>query len=371
MSEEILKALTHLFAIITKQDNGVTEKERYFIIRFFQQELDQASVKEYIELYDQFVGTNISKEEAGDEQVKVKKLTSVSDSVKTLALCKKINKTLTQKQKIIVIIKILEMVGCDKNFTPQRMELIDTISNVFNIEKEEFKLIEGFVLQETSKNLFFEDILIVSPLSVSENLNIKLLPFDINGEIIFMKVKSVDLYFVKYVGIDENNLNGFTMKENQVYLFSPGSIIKTPQGTALYYSDLVSHFIEDFKANKISFNASNIEFRFSNGDIGLRNVNISEGPGKLIGIMGASGAGKTTLLNVLAGIEKPSQGEIFINGINLHKEKEKLQGVFGYISQDDLLIEELTVYQNLFFNAKLCYSNLKDSEIEKRSWMCF
>ena len=54
MSEEILKALTQLFAIITKQDGGVTERERQFVINFFQTELDQDSIKEYLELYDQF-----------------------------------------------------------------------------------------------------------------------------------------------------------------------------------------------------------------------------------------------------------------------------------------------------------------------------
>jgi hypothetical protein len=50
MSEEILKALTQLFAIITKQDGGVTENERQFVINFFQQELDHDSVKEYVQL---------------------------------------------------------------------------------------------------------------------------------------------------------------------------------------------------------------------------------------------------------------------------------------------------------------------------------
>ena len=58
--------------------------------------------------------------------------------------------------------------------------------------------------------------------------------------------------------------------------------------------------------------------------------------------MGASGAGKTTLLNVLSGIESPSSGEVRINGINLHKEKDKIEGVIGLIPQDDLLIEELS-----------------------------
>ncbi len=382
MSEEILKALTQLFAIITKQDGGVTEIERKFVISFFQQELDQDSVKEYLELYDKFVGYNQEEEDEDEEQKqkKARKLTSVRDSVKTLAICKKINKTLTQKQKVVVLIKILELVASDKNFTPQRMEIIDTISTVFKFKKEEYKLIESFVLSENSKSLNFEDILVVnsgieglladtgvtpSEPAAQENLK-KYIHTELKGELIFMKVNSVDMYFVQYQGKEELVLNGFIMKPKQVYLYSHGSTVKTPKGAALYYSDVTSQFNLEAVHAKLSFNAYDLAFRFANGDTGLRNINISEGPGNLIGIMGASGAGKTTLLNVLAGIEKPSEGQILINGYNLHTEKEKLQGVIGYVSQDDLLIEELTVYQNLFYNAKLCFAGTSDEELHKR-----
>ncbi|HYG40659.1 MAG TPA: ATP-binding cassette domain-containing protein [Cytophagales bacterium] len=364
MSEEILKALTQLFAIITKQDGGVTENERDYIIRFFQQELDKDSVKEYVDLYDQFVGYNV--EDNGEVKVE-KKLTSVKDSVKTLAICKKINKTLTQKQKVIVLIKILELVASDKNLAFQRMEIIDTISNVFNIGKDEFKLIEAFVLTEDFASLDFSDLLVVNSEPIIPNPQLKhIFTENLNGTILFMKVDSVDLYFVKYIGKDDLILNGFIVKYNHVYLFSNGSTIKGPKSAPLYYSDLIVNFQADFKANKLSFNAKALEYKFKNGGIGLRNVNISEGPGKLIGIMGASGAGKTTLLNVLAGIESPTDGEVLINGINIHKEKDKIQGVIGYVSQDDLLIEELTVYQNLYYNAKLCFKDLNEAELDKR-----
>ena len=40
--------------------------------------------------------------------------------------------------------------------------------------------------------------------------------------------------------------------------------------------------------------------------------------------------------------------------------------MIGYITQDDLLIEELTVYENLFYYAKLCFANLTDFEIQRR-----
>ena len=57
MSEEILKALMQLFAIITKQDGGVTKKERHYVEDFLKSLVDRASVLEYLILYDEFSET--------------------------------------------------------------------------------------------------------------------------------------------------------------------------------------------------------------------------------------------------------------------------------------------------------------------------
>src|SRR5258705_4542091 len=155
MSEEILKALTQLFAIISKQDGSVTENERQFVINFFQQELDQDTIKEYLELYDNYSGYGKQGTSAEEEK---NKLTSVKDSVKTLGICKKINKTLTQKQKVVVLSKLLELVNSDKNLSSQGMEIINTVSTVFNIAQDEYKLIESFVISDNPDVLDFADI---------------------------------------------------------------------------------------------------------------------------------------------------------------------------------------------------------------------
>jgi hypothetical protein len=155
MSEEILKALTQLFAIITKQDGGVTETERNFVISIFKEDLDQDSIKEYLALYDEFVG--YGKEIVVTEK---KKLTSVRDSVKTLAICRKINKTLTQKQKTVVLIKLLELVGSDRNFSSQRMEIINTVSEVFNVASKENQIVKEFILHTKEEVIDNEDLLI-------------------------------------------------------------------------------------------------------------------------------------------------------------------------------------------------------------------
>jgi len=366
MSEEILKALTQLFAIITKQDGGVTENEREFVITFFQQELEQSAIKGYLDLYDKISGYNEQTTQHHEDGSAKSKLTSVKDSIQTLAICKKINKTLTQKQKVVVLIKLVELLGSDGHFTAQRMEIINTVSTVFNIIKDEFKLLESFVVSQQVADLNFKDILVANEGTTPAAPLQKHIHSHLSGNLVFLRVSSVGMYFAKYIGTDSNTLNGFIMQPGRIYLFSHGSTIKTQEGAALYYSDLVALFNEESSTTKLSFIAQVDEFKFQNGVVGIRDVLITEGPGKLIGIMGASGAGKTTLLNILAGLEKPGKGQIKINGFDIHEDKSEIQGVIGYVSQDDLLIEELTVYQNLFFNAKLCFAHLNEEEIHNR-----
>ncbi len=367
MSEEILKALMQLFAIIAKQDEGVETTQVEYVKNFLQQQLREEEVNEYFNLFEMHAGLvageGVEEEAADEEEKNKKKLTSVRDSVRILGLCRKINKTLTQKQKVVALVRLFEIVNADRKFTDQRMAIINTVAEVFKVTKEEFESIESFVIKNEPGELDDMNIMIISDKPDSFVHAKKIRSKDLDANIIILRIKSVDLYFLKYTGNQDLYLNGLTVRNNRIYLFANGSTVKLPKGAPIYYSDVAAHFLADLAASQISYVARNIEFRFPNGNIGIRNVSFSENHGRLIGIMGASGAGKTTLLNVLAGIDNPSKGEVIINGINLHTEKEKLEGVIGLIPQDDLLIEELTVFENLYYNAKLCFRDKAEEEI--------
>ena len=56
------------------------------------------------------------------------------------------------------------------------------------------------------------------------------------------------------------------------------------------------------------------------------------------------------------------KGKVTINGIDVHAVPEKLEGLIGYVPQDDLLMEDLTVFQNLYYAAKLCLANYSEEE---------
>lgn len=362
MSEEILKALMQLFAIIAKQDDGATASERKFVEEFLYFQLSEDLVKEYLGLYDEFVGP-VELDENGNP---IKKLTSVKDSVKTLGICKKINKTLSQKQKVIVLVRLLELIAADRSFTEQRMAIIQTVSEVFNFVEEEYNAIVDFCKKESSELINVPEIMVISDDDQVWEYSCKHISSKLLGNITILRVVSEDLYFLKYDGKSDVILNGLPVNPSRMYLFAPGSTIKVPGGKPIFYSDIVSKFRSDSVGVNLSFEAKNISYYFPNGAIGLNNVTITEGSGKLIGLMGSSGAGKTTLLNALSGIEPVSEGQVLINGIDIYKDKDQIKGLIGYIPQDDLLIEELTVFENLFYNAKLCFKDATDDEITEK-----
>ncbi len=357
MSEEILKALMELFALIVKQDEGILMNEREYVSGFLSKQLTKETVNEYLALFDQHAGPMVNK-----SILKELAAPSVKDSVKILGICKKINRTLNQEQKVVVLMRLHELVNADRQFTLQRMNIINTVAEVFKISSDEFVATEQFVQEDNPENLQNPAILVLSPDKECE-LCKKMQTWYQDTKIFILRIASVDLYFIKYISGDQLYLNGLPIRSGIVYTFAKGSSVKSQQGNSIYYSDISSRFLSDKIVHKISFNVENLSFNFKEGHTAVDNVNFSIEEGKLIGIMGASGSGKTTLLNLMSGIQKPTSGSVIINGLDVFKDYKALEGVFGYVPQDDLLIEDLTVFENLYFAACQCFRDMSKKEI--------
>jgi len=90
----------------------------------------------------------------------------------------------------------------------------------------------------------------------------------------------------------------------------------------------------------------------------LKGVWLEVGPAEVIAILGPSGSGKSTLLHLLAGLDKPSQGEIYWGDVKVHEtDKNKLAALrleqVGLVFQHHYLLEELTVYDNITLSGRL------------------
>ncbi|MDQ3190935.1 MAG: ATP-binding cassette domain-containing protein [Bacteroidota bacterium] len=361
MSERILKALMQLFAIVAKVDD-ISNSGREVVLSFLKQQLSLEHVDEYLKIFDEFIdahhNTKSKKEGA-------RKRTSVN-SVKILKICTQINSELTQKQKIVVLIRLIELIN-GAEITEQEIEFVSTVADTFNINELEYVRCMTFVQNKIEDVVDSANTLLIDNSTENKYENSKHIYSEfLTGQLRVLHIPSVNMYALRYYGSSELYLNGQPLLREKVHILTQGSSIRSPKVQPIYYSDIISCFMSDTTVSKVTFNAKGIEYRFANGNIGLQELNLYEESGKLIGIMGGSGAGKSTLLNVLNGNEQPSSGTVTINGFNIHTQKDKIEGVIGYVSQDDLLIEELTVYQNLYYNAKLCFDHLDDRQISKK-----
>jgi ABC-type multidrug transport system ATPase subunit/ABC-type multidrug transport system permease subunit len=358
MSEEILKALMELFALIVKQDRGMISYERDYVLRFLKKQLSKESVNEYLELFDELAGP-----EGQNDPDKKNAPPSVKDSVKILGICKKINYTLNHEQKVIVVVRLYELVNADHRFTSQRMNIINTVAEVFKISSDELTAIEQFVKSSHPSEVNNPSIMVLNPENERCESFKKILAGYQNINIFVLRIASVNLYFLKYLSEEQLYLNGLPISSGLVYTFAKGGSVKSAQGLSIYYSDISACFLSEIIIHKLSLVVENLSYNFIEGHRAINDISFSIDEGKLMGIMGASGSGKTTLLNLLSGILKPSDGSIRINGLDVNKNSSELEGVLGYVPQDDLLIEDLTVFENLYYAACQCFNDKNKQEI--------
>ena len=353
MSEEILRAMMELFALIVKQDGGMLPGERDFVSAFLTKQLSHQSADEFMNLFLENAGPlQPEKSKRGGSES-----ASVKDSIRIFNNCKKINKTLTQEQRVIVLMRCFELIDSDKQYTPQRMNIINTIAEVFKISQEEFSSIMLFVREEQKDNFTASSMIVITTGNPSGSDQTA------GHFMVFLKVASVNLYFIRCFSTVPAFLNGLPMIWRKVYTLAPGSTVQSPPAPTIYYSDIISRFASGPDMHRISFVAENLSYSFSDGVPAITSVSFAASEGKLIGIMGASGSGKTTLLNLLTGLAHPGTGDVRINGISIFREDNRLDGVIGYVPQDDLLVEELTVFENLWYASSLCFAGKTREEL--------
>ena len=107
---------------------------------------------------------------------------------------------------------------------------------------------------------------------------------------------------------------------------------------------------------------------YSNGTVGLDDVNLTIQDGEFVAIIGRSGAGKSTFLKLIQMEEKPTEGKVFINGQDLTRIKRRkvpyLRRQMGIIFQDFRLIPTMTVYENVAFAMHV--TNIGKKDIKER-----
>jgi ABC transport system ATP-binding/permease protein len=360
MSEELLKAIIQLFAIVARE--RITEEERSNIKEFLSAHLNRESTAYYLRLFDEFCQAHDLHSSDDLKSLDEDTQQFVDDWANIMKIVKQVNRGLTMQQKIVLIVKIIELVYSDSQISDRQENLIFYIGQALKIPQHVVDTMKHFVQGQDIEEFTSKNILVIDEGS-GEYQGPRLIEKNLTGLIAIIRVPEAETYLIKYLGITTLYLNSIILRSRKTDVFPTGSTIRGDKVGPIYYSDVVSKFLIGESQAGISFTADHVFYHFKSGRAGIQNVNVAEKGGKLIGLMGASGSGKSTLLNVLNGTEKPSSGRVIVNGIDIHEEPDKVQGVIGYVPQDDLLLEDLTVFQNLYYAAKLCFGHYSEKQI--------
>lgn len=162
--------------------------------------------------------------------------------------------------------------------------------------------------------------------------------------------------------IDKNKLPYTEYSFNSWIIISSGDQFILNSKPVFDYFDLKKEYFRNLINEPNTLQINSLSFNYSNGK-GIKKINLDIYTASLVGILGKEGNGKSTFLRILAGEINSYQGEININGYDLKKDLYHIKSLIGYVSEDDLLFEELTVFENLYYSAKFFLDKISDQQI--------
>ena len=361
MNDRAYEQLVQLFALVAsvRESKDVGER-RMVVFEFLESELNTERATELIGKFDDYYREFIHSAQRSDTQYKV--IARVSS--KALKIANELNVNLTPYQKYLVIIELYIYLNTGKISFIERGFVQDIIADKFKINREEFETIRDFIISTddvTERVVFSGD-------QNCENITEPKHVFweDIEGEICFIYIPTINIFLFKCRGTDKMAKNGEKLKDGMTYILRAGGSIRNEVSAPIFYYDVMRHVVTNNTGVPINFEVRNVMYKFTDEVVGLHKMSFEAHSGSLVGIMGTSGSGKSTLANVISGMSEPDEGHIYINNIDIYENPEELKGLVGYVSQDDILMEDLTVYENLYYNAKMSFDNVPTEGITQK-----
>jgi ABC-type multidrug transport system ATPase subunit len=187
-----------------------------------------------------------------------------------------------------------------------------------------------------------------------------------SGQLLVYYLKDIQSFIVRCMNNEWIEVEGSRLSECKFSLIGIGSAIYFQGKAILTYSDLKQRYIQKKARQALSISVSGLQFNPVRSGNGIFPLTVTEHSGSLVGLVGKEGTGKTTLLKLLAGHVIPDRGNVEINGYDLQRNRYLLKDIIGYVPEEDLMLEELSVYDNLLLNARLYYSSLAYQDIRQK-----
>ena len=331
MTDIILSSFISLFALFGKEEQVDETRAKDMLVSYLRHHFGIRNTDLYLDLYS-------------DMRMAYEMTDDLNSQDTVTAICSSLHGKILANEAALLLLRLMEF--CSEDGL-QANAMFRTMAEKFDISDEQYNNYLDFVTNKPTEHVKFHKI---------EGLNgqLKTLLDPQTGQLIFT-----------YDGSDTVLLNDVPVLAGAYQIWIQSSVLKVSNGKPVYYSSIIRTYQTDQdQTQAVEFCGRNINFRFPNSDNGMHDLSFTMHNGELLAIMGGSGTGKTTLLSILNGSLMPQEGTITINGHDIAEPAAK--ALIGFVPQDDLLIEELTVYQNLWFTAKLCFEGMSPQDIDRR-----
>ena len=335
MTDIILSSFLSLFALFGKEENVDESRAHEMLVNYLRHHFGIRNIDVYLDYY-----TDIREAYEINEELDVKETVSV--------ICSNLHGQIRSREEAMLLLRLMEFCSVHEGTNDAIFKIM---ASQFQISDEQYQNYQDFVNGKSTENVM------------------TLHPEGISGELKTLHDPATGLLVFTYGGEETVLLNDVPVLPGAFQVWMQSSVLKGKNGNPVYYSTIMNEYncrrgcAED-TLQKVTFCGRDINFRFPNSDNGMHNLSFTLRSGELLAIMGGSGTGKSTMLSILNGSITPQEGSITINGHDISEPAAK--ALIGFVPQDDLLVEELTVRQNLWFTAKLCFEGMSDEEIDRR-----
>jgi ABC-type multidrug transport system ATPase subunit len=331
MTDVILSSFISLFALFGKEEQVDEQRAKDMLVSYLRRHFGIRNIDLYLDLYSD-----------------MRMAYEMSDDLDTVAtvnsICSTLHGNIRATEESLLLLRLMEFCSDDGL---QAEEIFKTMAKIFGITSQQYDCYLDYVNNKPSQYVVLHHIEYFQ------------------GVLKTLLDPATGLLLFTYLGEDTVLLNDIPVLPGTYQVWLQSSVLKSADGHPVYYSSMISSYGQgDSTTEAVTFCGRDINFRFPNSDNGMHDLSFTLRNGELLAIMGGSGTGKTTLLSLLNGTLIPQQGTITINGHSITEPAAK--ALIGFVPQDDLLIEELTVYQNLWYTAKLCFEGMSDEDLDRR-----
>ncbi len=333
INDTIISGLLNLFALLSVRSHSRYEQCVALLDNYLGGYFGLRNKQQYLDLYSDLFELYTDSDSGLDKDEIVLQITN------------NIRGTIASTELKLLYLRLLEFCRQTGGRLDHTDQLFQTIATHFGVDHDTEQVFTDFVEGNTS------DL-------------VKLQHFSgYDGYLRTLWLESDHKMLFTYVGHDVVQLNDVPVVAGVFQIWHDSCVLKNHKGAPLYYSTIRQAY-EQSGTSPVVFCGRDINFRFPHSDNGMHDLSFTLHSGEMVAIMGGSGTGKTTLLSLLNGTLKPQQGTLTINGRDTSAPDVK--ALIGFVPQDDLLIEELTVYQNLYYTARLCFGNMSKADIDRR-----